>query len=113
MRLHDYFERYLPAIDDEMRRVVSPPSDAALDVFYGMLHYHLGWVDDQFRAAQSDSGKRIRPVLALLTCEAAGGDWECALPAAASIELLLNIVDYNGRGEPRPFFWALSPRPAS
>ena len=22
MRLHDYFERYLPAIDDEMRRVV-------------------------------------------------------------------------------------------
>ena len=91
MRLHDYFERYLPAIDDEMRRVVSPPSDAALDVFYGMLHYHLGWVDDQFRAAQFDSGKRIRPVLALLTCEAAGGDWECALPAAASIELLHNF----------------------
>jgi geranylgeranyl diphosphate synthase type I len=91
MRLYDYFERYLPAIDDEMRRVVSPPSDAALDVFYGMLHYHLGWVDDQFRAAQFDSGKRIRPVLTLLTCEAAGGDWECALPAAASIELLHNF----------------------
>jgi geranylgeranyl diphosphate synthase type I len=91
MRLQDYFTRYLPAIDDEMRRVVSPPRDAALDTFYGMLHYHLGWVDEHFQPAQSDSGKRLRPLLTLLTCEAAGGDWETALPAAAAIELLHNF----------------------
>ena len=90
-RLPDYFTTYLPAIDAEMRRVVCPPSDAALDDFYGMLRYHLGWVDADFAPARSDSGKRLRPALALLTCEAAGGDWESALPAAAAIELLHNF----------------------
>jgi geranylgeranyl diphosphate synthase type I len=92
MPLSHYFTKYLPAIDAEMRQVVSPPQrDIALDVFYGMLHYHLGWVDAEFKPSLSDSGKRLRPVLTLLTCEAAGGDWESALPAAASIELLHNF----------------------
>lgn len=92
MPLSHYFTTYLPAIDAEMRQVVSPPQrDATLDDFYGMLHYHLGWVDANFKPVLSDSGKRLRPVLTLLTCEAAGGDWESALPAAASIELLHNF----------------------
>jgi geranylgeranyl diphosphate synthase, type I len=92
MALSHYFTKYLPAIDEEMRRVVRPPqADAALDVYYGMLHYHLGWLDADFKPALSDSGKRLRPILTLLTCEAAGGDWESALPAAASIELLHNF----------------------
>ncbi len=92
MPLAHYFTKYLPAIDAEMRLVVRPSqADAALDVFYGMLHYHLGWVDAEFKPALSDSGKRLRPILTLLTCEAAGGYWESALPAAASIELLHNF----------------------
>ena len=92
MPLSNYFTTYLPAIDAEMRRVVRPPQDdPALTVFYGMLHYHLGWVDADFKPVVSDSGKRLRPVLTLLTCEAAGGDCESALPAAASIELLHNF----------------------
>jgi geranylgeranyl diphosphate synthase, type I len=92
MPLSHYFTKYLPAIDAEMRRVVCPPQrDAALDDFYGMLHYHLGWVDADFKPAQFDSGKRLRPILTLLTCEAAGGNWEDALPAAAAIELLHNF----------------------
>ncbi len=79
MPLAHYFTKYLPAIDAEMRQVVGPPQrDAALDVFYGMLHYHLGWVDAEFKPALSDSGKRLRPILTLLTCEAAGGNWESA-----------------------------------
>lgn len=92
MPLSHYLTKYLPAIDAEMRRVVRPPQpDPALDVFYGMLHYHLGWVDENFKPAQFDSGKRLRPVLTLLACEAAGGDWESALPAAAAVELLHNF----------------------
>ena len=97
MLLVDYFARYLPAIDAEMRRVVSPPSDPALAVFYGMLHYHLGWVDADLQPAHFDSGKHIRPILTLLTCEATGNDWECALPAAAAIALLHNfsLIHYD------------------
>jgi geranylgeranyl diphosphate synthase type I len=91
MTLQDYFARYLPAIDTEMRRVLTPPSDPALDAFYGMLYYHLGWVDRAFQPTRLDSGKHIRPILTLLSCEAAGGDWECALPAAAAVELLHNF----------------------
>lgn len=33
-------------------------------------------------------GKRLRPVLVLLTCEACGGDSEAALPAACAIEMI-------------------------
>ena len=37
-------------------------------------------------------GKRIRPALCLLTCEALGGDVEHALPFAAAVELLHNML---------------------
>ena len=33
-------------------------------------------------------GKRLRPILVLLTCEACGGDSESALPAACAIEMI-------------------------
>lgn len=33
-------------------------------------------------------GKRVRPLLALAACEAVGGDWRRAVPAAVAIELL-------------------------
>src|SRR5690606_24477344 len=33
----------------------------------------------------------IRPVICLLACQAAGGDWQRAVPAAAAIELLHNF----------------------
>ena len=37
-------------------------------------------------------GKRLRPALCLLTCEALGGDSEQALPFAAAVELLHNML---------------------
>src|SRR5215813_2104107 len=33
-------------------------------------------------------GKRLRPLLAVLACEAAGGPTEAALPAACAVELV-------------------------
>jgi geranylgeranyl diphosphate synthase type II len=33
-------------------------------------------------------GKRLRPILVLLSCEACGGDAESALPAACAIEMI-------------------------
>jgi geranylgeranyl pyrophosphate synthase len=43
---------------------------------------------ESMRYALDSGGKRIRPVLVLATCEAAGGDAEAALDAAAALELV-------------------------
>ncbi len=88
--LTNYFQEMLPALEAEMRTVLradgSPPAP-----FYGMLQYHMGWLDADLQPASVNSGKRIRPILCLLACQAAGGDWRQALPAAAAIELLHNF----------------------
>jgi len=48
----------------------------------------LGGLGGAMRYALEGGGKRIRPVLCLATAEAAGGDVEGALPAAAALELV-------------------------
>jgi geranylgeranyl diphosphate synthase, type II len=52
------------------------------------LSEELGPLDKVVRYALAGGGKRIRPVLCLATTEAAGGDPERALPAAAALELV-------------------------
>ncbi len=78
------------AVETEMRDVLGF-GDMSSDPFFGMMHYHMGWVDEEFSPIDLQSGKRVRPVLCLLSCAAAGGDWRQAVPAAASIELLHNF----------------------
>lgn len=91
MSLQDIFEKYRPAIEEELRQVLSIP-DQRLSPFYGMMHYHLGWTDESFKAARSQpGGKRLRPVLCLLACQAVGGEPQQALPAAAAVELIHNF----------------------
>lgn len=48
----------------------------------------LGRLEEAVRYALEGGGKRIRPVLCLATAEAAGGNAEDALDAAAAIELI-------------------------
>jgi geranylgeranyl diphosphate synthase type II len=48
----------------------------------------IGDLEKALRYALGSGGKRIRPVLCLSVAEAAGGDPEDALPAAAAIELV-------------------------
>jgi geranylgeranyl diphosphate synthase type I len=52
-----------------------------------MIAYHLGWLEK----STQKKGKRIRPLLMLLSCAAVGGDWAAALPAASGIELIHNF----------------------
>src|SRR6478609_9365737 len=67
--------------------------DGAMPLLAGMGRYHLGWVDRDFApAANVDQGKRMRPEIALLCCQAAGGAIERAAPLAAAIELLHNFT---------------------
>lgn len=89
MNLADYQELMLPAIDVEIRNCVNSP---VLDPFIDLrdiLYYHLGY--ENGAVIPGAQGKRIRPLLVLLTAAAAGGKWEDALPAAAAVELLHNF----------------------
>ncbi len=106
-------EPYLSALESEMRAVVAAPPDGPSDL-YGYLHYHLGWADESFRPFRGRTGKRLRPLLCLLTCEGCGGDWRKALPAAAAVELLHNfslihddIEDRDTTRRGRPTVWAV------
>ena len=113
--LKSYFARWLPQIEAEMRAVVNAPVLQTVQQpkwFNVMLNYHLGFADADGNPAQINAGKRIRPLLVLLACEACGGDAHTALPAAAAVELLHNfslihddIEDGDELRRGRPTLW--------
>jgi geranylgeranyl diphosphate synthase type I len=105
------FLRYQEALGAFLRDVVGQGNPALL---YHMMSYHLGWEDAQGRHAATDGGKALRPTLCLLACEAVGGDWRQALPAAGALELVHNfslihddIQDQDRERRHRPTVWAL------
>ena len=89
------FSRYIPKVDREIKKILS------LDVsrrIRPLLNYPIG-----------AGGKRIRPILAILSGKLVGGGEKNILPAAAGIEILHNysliiddIIDKSilRRGEP-------------
>jgi len=62
----------------------------AVEAYLGSLAFapELGRLEKTLRYALDSGGKRVRPVLCLAVAEAAGGEAEPALPAAAAIELV-------------------------
>lgn len=113
MSLESFSARYIPPLDAEMRAIVKISNSRHAD-FFDMMRYHLGWVDAEFNPSQLPTGKRVRPVLCLLCCEACGGDWKQALPAGAALELMHNftlvhddIEDRDKTRRGRSTVWAL------
>ncbi|MCS7054905.1 MAG: polyprenyl synthetase family protein [Thermoflexales bacterium] len=110
--LSDAFRRYVPLVEAEMRTVINAGTQPReLSV---MLNYHLGFADSSGAPTSAPAGKRIRPMLTLLSCEACGGDYRRAIPAAAGIELLHNfslihddIEDRDELRRGRPTVWKL------
>jgi geranylgeranyl diphosphate synthase type I len=90
LELQTALDSYLPLIEEELRSCLAPPAGSA-SAFYGMMHYHIGWTDEQFRPIEMKGGKRIRPLFTILASQAAGGQPEKALPAAAAVELIHNF----------------------
>jgi geranylgeranyl diphosphate synthase type I len=82
-------EILLPEIDSQLHRSLSRLDEPGFEGLYRILAYQLGW--DGAGAGKKAKGKRIRPLLVLLTTGAAGGAWQKALPLAASVELLHNF----------------------
>ena len=103
-------DNLLTGVENQLRRTLAQITDQRYHDLREMMEYHLGMVGDN--AGQKASGKRIRPLLLLLVCAAAGGKWERALPAAAAVELIHNfslihddIEDNSPYRRGRPTVW--------
>ena len=111
---------------DRVDEAIRPYLDlaiAALDgqdpMLAGMVRYHLGLAGEAFAPLPRDQavraqGKRLRPRVALLCCEAVGGDASRAAPLAAALEMLHNftlihddIQDQSAQRRHRPTVWAI------
>lgn len=101
--LANVFARYRPELEATLRDCV--PRGTVAPELYDILRYHLGWLDKNLTPAVGRSGKMLRPVICLLSCEAVGGDFRQGLPAAAALELLHNFSlihdDVEDRGRER------------
>jgi len=89
MSLRQLSEVMLPAIEDELQRQVSRLDEPHTRIFHDMLTYHMGWTGEG--AGPAATGKRIRPLMVLLTIAACEAEWLRAAPAAAAVELVHNF----------------------
>ena len=106
----DITQIYLAAVEDELQDAVKSANACGNTLLQDMLAYHMGWLGKPI--SSDPRGKRIRPLLVLLTCSAAGGDWKQALPAATAVELVHNfslihddIEDKSPLRRGRPTVW--------
>ncbi|MBI2934826.1 MAG: polyprenyl synthetase family protein [Chloroflexi bacterium] len=80
-------QKYRAGLVQELKNIIGPHLP-----LFGMLGYQMGWLDERGGILDKEySGKLLRPGFCLLCCQATGGDWTVALPAAASIEIVHNF----------------------
>jgi len=79
----------LSQIELELQKQVSRLDQPHTKPFHEMLTYHMGWTGEG--AGPEATGKRIRPLMLLLTVAACGTKWLHAVPAAAAVELVHNF----------------------
>ena len=100
------------------RDLVLPALESAVDrlptAIRHVAGYHLGWWDEHGRPSGTWAGKAVRPALALLSAESAGGQPVTAVPAAVAVELAHNftllhddVLDRDRTRRHRPTAWAL------
>lgn len=101
-------EPYLEAIESDLRLAALPFDGPAYTPLVDMIAYHLGWAGEA-----TVRGKRLRPLLTVLACQACGGEWSAALPAASAVELIHNfslvhddIEDHSETRRGRPTLWS-------
>ena len=100
----------LSQIEQELQKQISRLDNPRTRPFHEMLTYHMGWTGEG--AGPEATGKRIRPLLVLLSTAACGADWQSGLPAAAAVELVHNfslvhddIQDNSDKRRGRPTTW--------
>jgi geranylgeranyl diphosphate synthase, type I len=110
MSLKQFNEIMLPKIEKELQSQVARLDESHTSPFHEMLTYHMGWTGSG--AGPEATGKRIRPVILLLTTASCGADWQTALAAAAAVELVHNfslvhddVQDNSEKRRGRPTVW--------
>jgi geranylgeranyl diphosphate synthase type I len=96
--------------------------DAPLRVIVGTLApavqqvaaYHFGWVDADGKSRHANSGKAVRPALAVVSAQAAGADAVVGVPGALAVELVHNfsllhddVMDGDEERRHRPTAWTV------
>jgi geranylgeranyl diphosphate synthase type I len=110
------FTRHQAAIGAALRAEL----DGRALPIYDSLRYYMGWAEVDGTLTYGPEGKRLRPTLCLLACEAVGGDPADALPAAVAIEFVHNfslihddIEDGDRTRHHRPTLWVVWGEPTA
>jgi geranylgeranyl diphosphate synthase type I len=79
-----------------------------------VAEFHMGWCDEAGNATRGSGGKAIRPTLALLVAEAAGGTSDAAVAAAIAVQLVHDhsllhddVIDRDRLRRHRPTAWSV------
>ena len=102
----------------DSRDLVQPALREAVDSLPASMRaiagYHLGWWDQHERPTHNDSGKALRPALAILCTQAVTANAETAIPAAVAVELVHNfsllhddVMDRDLTRRHRPTAWTV------
>lgn len=80
---------------DEARARITPSLREAVDRLAPPMNtvaaYHFGWADVDGNPVDGDSGKALRPALALLSAEIAGAGPAIGVPGGVAVELVHNF----------------------
>ncbi len=102
-------ETLLAAIESDLQTAADLLDPIRYPELHEMVAFHLGWRGEPGRG----HGKRLRPLITLLACQAAGGRWQAAVPAASAVELIHNfslihddIEDRSDTRRGRPTLWS-------
>lgn len=120
----DLLTRYIDSLYSALALTLNMSSSCPHEMpahgpFDNMILYHLGWKNENGEPINAENrGKCLRPTLCLFACEALGGDWTNALPAAVALELIHNfslihddIQDEDTERRHRPTVWTLWGKP--
>ncbi|MCU1675679.1 MAG: fppS [Frankiales bacterium] len=86
----------LPAALTSARDLVGPALRRAVEqlpspMIRKVAGYHLGWLDEDGAERPGDSGKALRPALAVLSAQAVSAPAAVAVPAGIAVELVHNF----------------------
>ncbi|WP_370114126.1 polyprenyl synthetase family protein [Streptacidiphilus sp. MAP12-33] len=88
-------EADVPALLDHGRTLCTPVLKEAVARLAAPMDavsaYHFGWTDAQGNPTNADSGKAVRPALALLSARAAGAQAAVGVPGGVAVELVHNF----------------------